>query len=53
MDTSQVVYALVGDDDIVFLQQRLNVLDKLRTSLLGLDIIALSMSKAKQVLESH
>jgi len=53
MDTSQAVYALVSNDDIVFLQQRLNVLDKLRSSFLGLDIVALGMSKAKEVFESH
>ena len=52
MDTSLVNYALVSDDDIVFLQQRLNVLDELRSSLLRLDIVALSMSEAKYMFES-
>ena len=49
----RVVYALVSDDNVVILQQRANVPDELRTSLLGLDIIALSMPEAEEVFESH
>ena len=49
IDTSPVDYSLVSDDDIMFLQQRLNVLDELRSTLLGLDIVALSMPEAKEV----
>jgi len=49
MEASPVGYPLVSDDDIVFLQQGLNVLDELRSTLLGLDIVALSMSEVKEV----
>lgn len=42
----------VSDDDILFLQQRLNVLDKLRR-LLGLDIVALSVSEPKEMFKSY
>ena len=53
MNSSPVDYPLVSDDDIVFLQQRLNVLDELRSTLLGLDIVALSMSETKEVFLGH
>ena len=53
IDTSRVVYALVSDDDVVFLQQRLNILDELRSSLLGPHVVALGMPEAKEVFESH
>jgi len=53
MVISQVVYELISDDDVVFLQQRLNVLYELRGGLLGLQIIALGMSEAKEMFKSH
>lgn len=49
----EVVYALVSDNDIVFLQQRLDVLDELRGCLLALNIVALSVSEAEEMFKSH
>ena len=53
MDISRVVSILVSDNDIVFLQQRLNVLYELRSGLLGLDIVALRVPETKDMFKSH
>ena len=46
-------YGLISDDNTVFLQQRLDVLDKLRSRLLDLDIVALSMSEPEELFKGH
>jgi len=50
---SRVVYELVSDDDVVFLQQRLNILYEMGSSLFGLKIVALGVTEAKEMFKSH